>query len=169
MKLFYNIVVLLVINFVNAQVGINTTSPTEALDVDGNLRIRNLTKGTVVADVDGVVAISPIQVVAAGKVEASNSPSYSASGATVSRNGKGDYTITFDNELASANYVIVLTVMNCNGRCPGRANADKYDAPSATYYNQTTSSFDVLIGDSDNGASKAVAIDQEFMFVVYSF
>lgn len=167
MKVLFKIVFIFFVNFGFSQIGVNTTAPTEALDVDGNLRVRNLSEGTVVSDADGVVHISPIRVVATGKVVAGTTPTFTGTGATVTRNAKGEYTITLDEAMSSADYTIILTVKSCNGRCPG--TGANYDAPSATYYNQTASSFDVMLGDSDNGSSKAVAIDIEFMFVVYSF
>lgn len=39
------VVILLFVNLSYSQVGINTTSPTEDLDVNGNLRVRNLNNG----------------------------------------------------------------------------------------------------------------------------
>lgn len=167
MKKIITVLVLLLTIAGYSQVGINTTSPTSDLDVDGTFRVRNLTEGSVVSDANGNVSTSPIRVVATGKVIAGTTVTYTASGATVTRNGEGDYTVHLGTPLASADYTIVLTVKSCNGQCPGVSK--KYDAPSATYYNQTTSSFDIHVGDNDNGNTQSIDIDQEFMFVVYSF
>ena len=40
------------------------------------------------------------------------------------------------------------------------------DAPSITYTNEGTNSFEVIITDSDNGVSDGRRVDGEFMFTV---
>ena len=109
MKLFYFIVGLVLVNVTSAQVGINTDSPTNSLDINGDLRVRSLTKGTVVSNDSGIVSVSPFQVVAAGKVNKDGTVA-KISGAVVTKAAKGEYTVTFSTALSSANYVITLSV-----------------------------------------------------------
>lgn len=83
-------------------------------------------------------------------------------GATVSRISEGDYQITFNTPLTT-DYIIQVSVLDCDGDCPGNTT-DLYDNPSITYYDQQLSGFKVNIGDSDNGANPKDDIDLEFMF-----
>jgi hypothetical protein len=60
--------------------------------------------------------------------------------------------------MANSNYVIQLTVASQAG--------SRNDAPIITYGSQSTTSFRVYIGDSDNGESDLFRFDSEFMFTV---
>lgn len=106
-------------------------------------------------------------VVALGKVNGNGSAA-KIQGATVSRLNEGDYQITFNTPLADANYIILLTTLDCGGDCPGNSGQD-YDDPGATYYDQATTGFRVNVGDSDNGTTEKDDIDLEFMFTVFNF
>ncbi|MGS0526710.1 hypothetical protein ACU8V7_17655 [Zobellia nedashkovskayae] len=38
--------------------------------------------------------------------------------------------------------------------------------PGISYFNQTTTTFEVIIGDNDNGAGDRIRFDSEFMFTI---
>lgn len=75
--------------------------------------------------------------------------------------GNGQYRITFITPRPNANYVIQLTVLDRNGA--------GNDDPDIAYFNQTATSFDVRIGDNDNGSSNRNRYNSEFMFTVIDF
>ena len=106
-------------------------------------------------------------IYAAGKISGNGTilSSYGINTSTSGRANEGDYNINFSTALGNANYIIQLTILDCGGDCPGNTSAN-YDDPGITYYNQTTSGFDVNIGDSDNGTTAKDDIDLEFMFTV---
>ncbi len=149
-------------------VGIGDPNPTAKLDVNGTARVRYLTAGAVYSDANGNLTNTPIamgpQIVAAGLVQA-NGTAIKISGATVTRVDIGDYQITFDTARPTSNYIVNLTNIDCGGNCGGNT----YDDPGITYYNRTTTGFNVNIGDSDNGTTAKVDIDLEFSFTVVDF
>ena len=100
-------------------------------------------------------ASSPIK--AFGKVNASGT-GVGLSGATTQKLSDGHYRITFSSAMSNANYVIQLTQSSFGGA--------GNDAPSITYTNEGTNSFEVIITDSDNGVSDGRRVDGEFMFTV---
>ena len=100
-------------------------------------------------------------IYATGKINPDGSPAV-IHGASVQRLDEGDYQITFNAPLV-ADYVIQVSVLDCNGDCPGNGTV-AYDSPSITYYDQSPGGFKVNIGDSDNGAIPKDDIDIEFMF-----
>jgi len=126
------------------------------------------TGNQLVAGSDGAlyvdVASSMPVIYATGKINGDGTAA-SIYGATVSRIDEGDYQVTFNSALANSTYVIQLTILDCNGDCPGNSS-DNYDNPGITYYDQTTSGFKVNIGDSDNGTIEKDDIDLEFMFSI---
>ncbi len=142
-------------------VGIGTNEPSQRLDVNGNLRVRNLTKGAVVSDANGNLSIGPT-IVAAGKVNATGTAA-KINGANVSKTSAGVYNVTFTTPRTNANYVIQLTVR----RCASCGATD--DSFTAYYTNQTTAGFTVNTGYNDNGATALVTTDTEFMFSVIDF
>lgn len=149
-------------------VGIGAPNPTTELDVNGNVRVRDLIAGAVYSDANGNLTNTPTalgpQIVAAGLV-AADGTEIKVTGASVLRLNKGDYEITFDTARPTANYMINLTNIDCGGNCGGNS----YDDPGITYYNRTTTGFSVNIGDSDNGNTAKVDIDLEFSFTVIDF
>ena len=86
---------------------------------------------------------------------------------SVSRINQGDYQVIFNTPMPNNDYIIQLTIRDCNGDCPGNNGSD-YDDPGVTYYNQTTTGFYVNIGDSDNGTAQKADIDLEFMITIIS-
>lgn len=166
MKIIYLFALLLINLTLQAQVGIGTTAPTTELDVNGNLRVRNLGSGTLVSDASGNITVAGPKIAAAGKVSGTG-VAINIFGATVVRANEGDYNVTFTSAKTNANYIIMLANIDCGGACTNGAGSN--DDPGIAYYNQTTSGFSVNIGDNDNGGTNRDDIDIEWMFVVYEF
>lgn len=148
--------------FAISQVGVNTTSPTATLDVNGTARVRSFTQqGTVETDASGNLSVNPVKVVALGKV-ADTGIALKISGATVTRLSLGNYRVTFSAPRPDDNYIIMLAQLET----PGDIGNDDV---SISYFNQTVNGFDVLVGNNDNGGTsrEASTIDLEFSFVVY--
>jgi len=171
------------------EVGINTDDPTERLDVNGTMRIRDLPLvntdlEVLVATTTGVVQKKPFvsadannalstgtdggmyyqsHIRAAGKVNANGSTNRAPLNATVTRLAQGRYEIELAAAagITDANYIIQLTVRDSNG-----AGNDDYDI---SYNTQTATSFIVEIGDNDNGGSNRANRDFEFMFTVIDY
>ena len=101
---------------------------------------------------------SPVK--AFGKVAGNGSVLKATAGITITKlSGSGHYRVNLPTGLVSdANYIIQLTQ-------PGR-NGTGNDDPGIAYSNQTSSSFEVIIGDNDNGATDRARFDSEFMFLV---
>ena len=99
-------------------------------------------------------------IVAFGKVNSDGSAAriYSA---TVIKNSTGNYTVTLSTARSTANYTIQLSVLDSSG-----TGNDNY---TLSYSNQTISSFDVQIGDNDNGEKNRALRDYEFMFTVIDY
>lgn len=153
---------LFITQFILAQVGVNTTSPTATLDVNGTARVRSFTQqGSVQTDASGNLSVLPVKVVSLGKVAADGTP-LKIFGATVNRVARGRYQITFNTPQPDTNYIIQLTASNLEGDLGN-------DDPDLGYRLVTTSSFEVLIGNNDNGSisRESDALDLEFSFVVY--
>ncbi len=114
----------------------------------------------------GAYLYAPITC-AMGRVMGNAIPSFifGATTTRVSGDTTGDYQITFNNPIASSNYVVQLTVMDCSGNCPP-AGGPNYDDPGISYYDIQPTGFKVNVGDSDNGSNGKVDIDHEFMFTV---
>ena len=142
-------------------VGIGTDEPSERMDINGNLRVRNLSEGTVVSDSNGNLKIGP-SVVAAGKVSAAGVAS-KITGATITKGTAGVYNVAFTAPRSSANYIIQLTVK----RCASCGATD--DSFTAYYTNQTTTGFTVNTGYNDNGTTALGLTNIEFMFTVIDF
>ena len=96
------------------------------------------------------------EIIATGKV-AANGTALDITGASVVRNSTGDYTVTLNTALTTANYVVQLTVEEPNST---------RDDINITLDNQTTSSFDVTIREGDNGGTADVLRDKIWHFIV---
>ncbi|TFG75125.1 MAG: hypothetical protein E4H26_06655, partial [Flavobacteriales bacterium] len=101
---------------------------------------------------------SPIK--AFGKIAANGNLVRSTPGVTITKlSGSGHYRVNLGAGLVSdANYIIQLSQ-------PGRAGAGN-DDPGIAYENQTATSFEVIIGDNDNGGTNRARYDSEFMFTI---
>ncbi|SMP09750.1 hypothetical protein SAMN06265375_1011218 [Muriicola jejuensis] len=101
---------------------------------------------------------SPIK--AFGKIDSNGSVIRATSGITVTKlSGNGHYRVNLPAGLVSdADYIIQLTQ-------PGRGGAGN-DDPGIAYENQTSTNFEVIIGDNDNGGTNRSRYNSEFMFIV---
>ncbi|MBT0607552.1 hypothetical protein [Aequorivita echinoideorum] len=163
----------------NVTVGIGTSSPTARLQVNGTLRYVDATPGddnnkVLTSDANGNASWQSIsgipQIVAAGLVVPAGGTATTFTtpklfGATVSRTSKGIYQVTFSSARPSANYIINLANVDCNGNCDG----SDFDDPAIAYRNRTATGFTVVIGDNDNGGTDRDKRDLEFTFTVVDF
>ncbi|MGB5646975.1 MAG: hypothetical protein WBM55_07615 [Muriicola sp.] len=101
---------------------------------------------------------SPIK--AFGKIASSGAITRATTGITVTKlSGNGHYRVNLPSGLVSdANYIIQLSQ-------PGRGGTGN-DDPGIAYENQTSTSFEVIIGDNDNGGTDRARYNSEFMFTV---
>lgn len=128
-----------------SQVGINTTTPTNTLDVNGSLRVRNQTTGTVEATSTGVQYSVPYTTSAMGVVDITGAL-LKGFGATTSKINNTTFRVTFTVTQADTDYVILL--------CGKRRHL--------SYDNVGLNSFDIII---DNNPAGVPSFD--FNFVVY--
>lgn len=128
-----------------AQVGIGTVTPTNTLDVNGSLRVRNLTTGTVQSQPNGVQYIATYTAVCMGVVDNAGTL-LKGFGATTSKINAATYRITFIVPQIDNDYIILL-----NGKLR-----------HLSYNNPTLNTFDVIIDSNPSGVSNF-----DFNFVVY--
>lgn len=96
-------------------------------------------------------------VLAFGKVDGPTGNPLNIEGATVVRNGTGDYTVTLNAAATTANYTVLLTAEEPTATL---------DDTKITIDNQTTIAFDVDIREGDNGTAADVRIDRDWHFTV---
>ncbi|MBU2948894.1 hypothetical protein, partial [Zobellia uliginosa] len=106
----------------------------------------------------GVFYESPIK--AFGKISSAGTVIKATPGVTVTKMpGLGHYQVTLAaGTTTDSDYIIQLSQ-------PGRGGAGN-DDPGISYSSQTTTTFDVIIGDNDNGGSDRTRFDSEFMFTI---
>ncbi|QWX84291.1 hypothetical protein H0I23_01160 [Cellulophaga sp. HaHaR_3_176] len=106
----------------------------------------------------GIFYESPIKAFA--KISSSGIIIKGTSGITITKlTGNGHYRVTLPTGITSdSNYIIQLSQ-------PGRGGVGN-DDPGISYNSQTTTSFEVIIGDNDNGGTDRDRYDSEFMFTV---
>ncbi|MGJ8737725.1 beta strand repeat-containing protein, partial [Zobellia laminariae] len=106
----------------------------------------------------GVFYNSPIK--AFGKISSAGTVIKSTPGVTVTKlAGLGHYQVTLAaGTTADSDYIIQLSQ-------PGRGGAGN-DDPGISYSSQTTTTFEVIIGDNDNGGTDRTRFDSEFMFTI---
>jgi hypothetical protein len=92
-----------------------------------------------------------------GKVAANGSP-VSVSGASITRNGTGHYTVTLDNTAPTSDYIVQLTIDD---------SATSVENISITLANQTDDGFDVYIRESDSGSLSVSLVDKQWHFIVF--
>ena len=97
-------------------------------------------------------------MIAFGKYDGGVGSALNEEGATITKNGTGDYTVTFDTAASNANYTIQLTV----------------DEPAATLDDINisadvvgTGGFDVDVREGDNGGAADVRVDRTWNFIVF--
>lgn len=128
-----------------SQVGINTTNPTNTLDVNGSLRVRNQTLGTVEATSTGVQYTVPYTVSCMGVVDVAGTL-LKGFGATTTKINNTTFRVTFTVPQLNTDYIIIL--------CGKRRHL--------SYDNVGLNSFDIII---DNNPAGVPSFD--FNFVVY--
>ncbi|WP_289042538.1 hypothetical protein, partial [uncultured Zobellia sp.] len=139
-----------------------TATGTEWIDpptVSGNSDISADEGNSVTAGTDGgVFYASPIK--AFGKVSATGAIVKSTPNIIVTKlAGLGHYLVTLPIGITlDSDYIIQLSQ-------PGRDGAGN-DDPGISYSNQTVRTFEVIIGDNDNGGTDRARFDSEFMFTV---
>ncbi|WP_166638610.1 hypothetical protein, partial [Maribacter spongiicola] len=105
----------------------------------------------------GAFYASPIKAI--GKISSTGTITKATAGVTVTRISVGYYRVTLPaGSVSDADYIIQLSQ-------PGR-NGVGNDDPGISYSNQTATSFEVIIGDNDNGGTDRSRFDSEFMFTV---
>lgn len=128
-----------------SQVGINTTTPSNTLDVNGTTRVRSLTSGTTESDANGVLATAPYKSIAMGVVDNSGTL-LKGFGSTTSKINATTFRVTFNTPQSDNNYIILLC---------GKRRHLSYDSAGLN-------SFDIII-DSNPGSVP----NFDFNFVVY--
>jgi hypothetical protein len=131
--------------FAMSQVGINTTNPSNTLDVNGTTRVRSLTNGTTETNSNGVLITALYQSICMGVVDNSGTL-LKGFGATTTKINNTTYRITFLTPQIDNDYVILLN---------GKRRHLSYD-------NATLNSFDVIIDSNPAGVANF-----DFNFVVF--
>lgn len=91
-----------------SQVGIGTTTPTETLDVNGSLRVRDLYIGTAETNQFGAFSAAPYTLVCYG-IFKENGDEIRAYNCIVRRLNQTTIRVEFMNQLPDTNYIINLT------------------------------------------------------------
>ncbi len=128
-----------------SQVGINTTNPTNTIDVNGTARVRSLSNGATESDANGVLTTAPYKSVCMGVVDNAGNL-LKGFGATTTKINNTTFRVTFLIPQIDNDYIIMV-----NGK---RRNL--------FYDNVTVTGFDVII--ETNPASVP---NFDFNFVVY--
>jgi len=128
-----------------SQVGINTTNPSNTLDVNGTARVRSLTTGTVETTSIGVQYTIPYTTSCMGVVD-NTGTLLKGFGATTTKINNTTYRIAFIVPQIDNDYVILLC---------GKSR-------HLSYTNATLNSFDVIIY-----SNPASVPNFDFNFVVY--
>ena len=139
------IILLLFPLLVHSQVGINTTTPTNMLDVNGDIRVRSQTLGTVESTAIGVQYTVPYTVVCMGVVNNAGTL-LKGFGATVTKINATTFRIRFNVTQIDNDYIILLS---------GKLR-------HLSYTNTGLLTFDAII---DSNPTSVVNFD--FNFVVY--
>jgi len=155
----------------SGNLGIGTTTPDESLHLANNMRLDGTfedkdgdagTAGQILSSTatgtNWVDNSSPIK--AFGKISGAGAVTRATTGVTVTKlPGVGHYRVNLPTSAVSdANYIIQLSQI-------GRGGAGN-DDPGISYNNQTATSFEVIIGDNDNGGTDRARFDSEFMFTI---
>ncbi|MGB5171121.1 MAG: hypothetical protein WBN69_06790, partial [Eudoraea sp.] len=142
----------------NTTTGLITYTNETATDQTANVVGSETNNSITVGSNGGAFYESPIK--AFGKIAADGSITRATTGITVTKlSGNGRYRVNLPTGLvADANYIIQLTQ-------PGRGGAGN-DDPGISYNTQTSTSFEVIIGDNDNGGTNRSRYNSEFMFTI---
>ncbi|MEM6894273.1 MAG: hypothetical protein AAF554_11320 [Bacteroidota bacterium] len=140
-----------VISYTN-EIGLTQTANTVGTEINNSISVGSN---------GGAFYESPIK--AFGKIASDGSIDKATPGIIVTQlGGNGNYQVDLPVGLVSdADYIIQLSL-------PSREGAGN-DDPGITYRNQTATSFEVIIGDNDNGGTDRTRYNSEFMFSILDF
>jgi len=98
-----------------------------------------------------------------GKISSAGDIVKATTGITITKlAGNGHYRVNLPTGMVSdEDYIIQLSQ-------PGRGGAGN-DDPGISYNSQTATSFEVIVGDNDNGGTDRSRYNSEFMFVILDF
>jgi len=138
--------------------GVITYSNESAVDQTANVISSDDDNLIAVGSDGGAFYESPIK--AFGKIASDGSVVRATAGITITKLvGAGHYRINLPIGLVNdADYIIQIAQ-------PSREGAGN-DDPSISYLNQMNSSFEVIIGDNDNGGTDTARFDSGFMFTI---
>ncbi len=141
----------------NAATGVityaNEASASQTANVVGAETDNSITSGAN----GGAYFESPIK--AFGKIAATGALTRVTPGITITKLGTGRYRVNLPAGLVSdQHYIIQLSQ-------PGRGGSGN-DDPGISYNTPTAASFEVIIGDNDNGGTDRSRYDSEFMFTI---
>ncbi|WP_300027724.1 hypothetical protein [uncultured Maribacter sp.] len=136
----------------------------ETLELEGAVLDENDSAGTAgqvltstATGTEWIDNYNPVKAI--GKISSTGTITRATTGVTVERISVGYYRVTLPaGSVSDADYIIQLSQ-------PGRGGAGN-DDPGISYSNQTATSFEVIIGDNDNGGTDRTRFDSEFMFTV---
>ncbi|MCF6181002.1 hypothetical protein [Lutibacter sp.] len=141
----------------NTTNGVITYTNENSTNQTANVVSTNANNSISVGTDGGAFYKSPIKAI--GKIAGNGNILKATSGITITRISKGRYRVNLPSGMVSdANYIIQLSQ-------PGRGGAGA-DDPGISYNNQTTTSFEIIVGDNDNGGSDRTRFDSEFMFTI---
>ena len=135
----------------NNEIGLTQTANTVGSEVSNSISVGSN---------GGAFYESPIK--AFGKIASNGDIEKATPGIMVDRLAAGNYRVFLPAGLVSDDdYIIQLSLLSRNGT--------GNDDPGITYFNQGGNSFDVRIGDNDNGGGTRIFYDSEFMFSILDF
>ena len=142
----------------NTTTGVITYTNETTTSQTANVVAAETTNSISVGANGGALYESPIK--AFGKIAATGTVTRATTGVTVTKlAGSGHYRVDLPaTAVSDANYIIQLSQI-------GRGGAGN-DDPGISYNNQTSTSFEVIIGDNDNGGTDRSRFDSEFMFTI---
>ncbi|MEL6483617.1 MAG: hypothetical protein AAFU57_14265 [Bacteroidota bacterium] len=134
------------------EVGLTQTANTVGTEINNSISVGSN---------GGAFYESPIK--AFGKISADGSIAKATPGVSITQlAGNGNYRVDLPVGLVSdADYIIQLSLPSLEG--------GGNDDPGITYRNQTATSFEVIIGDNDNGGTDRSRYNSEFMFSILDF
>lgn len=144
MKLIKIIIALLIASISYSQVGIETTNPTNTLDVNGGVRVRNLQEGTVQSESNGDLFFAPYKVYAFAVSDKAGSILKQYGISSITKITVDKYRFTFTTPMVDNDYIILGM---------GKNRTLEYDTVSRFYVDITVSStsgsydFNIIIID----------------------
>lgn len=152
-------------NIISIRNNVVTTSATEPAvtltsPVENDVWFDTTTNLTKIYDGTNWLAINAGPIRVFGKIASNGTILKATTGVVVTQlAGNGHYLIQFPAAaVTDADYIIQLSQ-------PGRNGAGN-DDPGISYFNPQLGSFEVIIGDNDNGGSDRARFNSEFMFTI---